>query len=196
MNFSSPRQTAGFSLIETLVAITILLLVVVGPLSISSRTAKSANFASEQAIAHFLAQEGLELAQKGRDDLVLQYLGTATDPWDVFTNPAGAYAACYTTSGCGLSIRSSGATGVVDVTNCATANACALWESSAIARPMYRHSSTGAISTPYTRKITLESVAGKPEVKVVSEVTWRTGTILANQQVRLETYLFNVYESP
>lgn len=194
MCYSTQRQSAGFSLIETLVAITILLLVVVGPLSISSRTAKSANYASEQAIAHFLAQEGLELAQKGRDDLVLQYLGTAIDPWDVFIDPAGPYGACRGTTGCGLTITNAGGVSLVD---CATTGACALWESTAspLVRPVYRHGSASATSTPYTRTIRFEQ-ADTRQIKVVSEVTWRTGTILANQRVRLETYLFNVYDNP
>ena len=50
----------GFSLVETLVAISILLIVIVGPMTISMSTAKSSSFASEQVQAFFLAQEGLE----------------------------------------------------------------------------------------------------------------------------------------
>lgn len=194
--FTSRPQKSGFSLIETLVAITILLLVVVGPLSISSRTAKSANFASEQAIAHFLAQEGLELAQKAKDDLVLEHFNTATDAWVLFTNPAGTYGSCQNTTGCGL-VMSGAVLGRVDtpVVNCASsATACALWESNTITRPVYRHSSTGATSTPYSRVIRFDQVSDR-EIRVTSEVTWRTGTLLASQRVRLVSYLFNVYDS-
>lgn len=188
------QNRSGFSLIETLVAITILLLVVVGPLSISSRTAKSANFASEQTIAHFLAQEGLELVQKGKDDLVLQHFGSATDAWTVFTNPAGPYGPCLTSTGCGLTISNTGSV-ATPVVNCATSNACVLWENTAIARPMYRHgSAVGATSTPYTRVIRIDEVSDR-QVRVTSEVTWRTGTLLASQRVQLVTYLFNVYDS-
>jgi len=71
MIFNLNKQ-AGFSLVETLVSISILLLVIVGPMTITSRTAKSATFASEQVQAFFLAQEGVELAQKARSDLVLR----------------------------------------------------------------------------------------------------------------------------
>jgi type II secretory pathway pseudopilin PulG len=68
----SSSTPGGFSLVETLVATSILLLVVVGPLAISSRTAKSSTFATEQLTAYLLAQEGLELAEKARGDSILQ----------------------------------------------------------------------------------------------------------------------------
>ena len=66
------QKQSGFSLVETLVAISILLIVIVGPMTISMQSAKSSSFASEQVQAFFLAQEGLELAEKARDDLLLR----------------------------------------------------------------------------------------------------------------------------
>ena len=65
-------KQSGFSLIETLVSISILLIVIVGPMSISNNSAKGSSFSNEQVTAFFLAQEGAELAQKGRDDLVIK----------------------------------------------------------------------------------------------------------------------------
>lgn len=76
---------SGFSLVETLVAITILLIVISGPLAISTSTARSTSFSSEQVEAFFLAQEGAELAQKIRDDLLLAaFLTDPQDGWDDF----------------------------------------------------------------------------------------------------------------
>jgi prepilin-type N-terminal cleavage/methylation domain-containing protein len=54
------HQQSGFSLVETLVAISLLLIMIVGPMAISAKTAKSTSFASEQVQAFFLAQEGLD----------------------------------------------------------------------------------------------------------------------------------------
>lgn len=66
-------KQSGFSLVETLVAITILLVVIIGPMTISSSAAKSTSFASEQVTAFFLAQEGAELIEKARNDLLLEH---------------------------------------------------------------------------------------------------------------------------
>lgn len=52
----------GFTLIETFVAITILLLAVLGPLGLFSKTLVDVIFAQNQITALYLAQEGLELA--------------------------------------------------------------------------------------------------------------------------------------
>lgn len=49
---------------ETLVAITILLIVVVGPMKIIISASNSTSFSGEQVVAFFLAQEGAEIAQK------------------------------------------------------------------------------------------------------------------------------------
>lgn len=189
-------DSAGFSLVETLVAITLLLLVMVGPLAITSRTASSATFASEQVVATFLAQEGLEIAQKAREDLVLNstaFDGTRATAWADFVSTSGVYGPCVSSSGCRLELDSLGA--VVPPQSCATIANCQLYLNTATGtRSMYTHTGTNATTTPYTRTIKITAVPGSPdEVKVESIVTWRTGSLVSNQRVRLESALVNVY---
>lgn len=57
----------GFTLIETLVAITVLLLAVTGPLTIAARSLSSANFSQDQIAAFYLGQEGIEAVRNIRD---------------------------------------------------------------------------------------------------------------------------------
>ncbi len=57
----------GFTLVETLVAITVLLLAVTGPLTIAARSLNSANFSQDQITAFYLAQEGVEAIRNIRD---------------------------------------------------------------------------------------------------------------------------------
>ncbi len=195
----TPRQS-GFSLVEVLVSITILLLVIVGPLQIIARSINSTNFATEQVNAWFLAQEGIELAQKGRDDLVLQNFKLQINPPGGEANPISEflsdYAACFTSDGCGLNIGD-GTTLTVPVT-CGVIINCRLYLYSDSQRSSYRHDFNVNNITPYTRVITMERFPASGtvrEIKVTSRVTWRTGSLISSQRVEAVSYLFNVYDT-
>jgi len=187
----------GFSLVETLVAITILLLVIVGPMTIVANATIGSNFSNEQVVASFLAQEGAELAQKIRDDLLLQNFTDGVDHsgWDAFTD-GGAYASCFTAAGCGLYIDTS-ATGLVEVENCSTGDCqLTLDEGATRQRDRYTHDGSGT-ATIFERVITMTEdtpgTSGGREVEVTSTVTWRTGNQIQEQTAEVRTYLYNVY---
>ena len=195
--------TAGFSLVEVLVAISILLIAITGPMKILTNANRSTAFASEQVNAWFLAQEGLELVQKGRDDLLLGYffrqinagVGGQASPFAQFrTN----YAACFAVSKCGVMINSTA--GSVNIRAC-TATACRLYtDTSPTVRPVYLHT---AAPTPtqtvslFTRMIQMSVDPNNAnEIIVTSTVSWRTGSFIADQQVQVVTRLFNIYDTP
>lgn len=201
-----PSQS-GFTLVETLVAITILLIVMIGPMTISSQTAKSSTFASEQVTAFFLAQEGVELAQKARDDmLVRSFASDATVservPWTNFTNTSsGPYRLCYelytaTQGGCGLEIlvRQGNGQDISTPVDCgSTAQTdCDLWYNASNVRSKFTHGSSGATATPYNRRIFF-TLVNSNEVAVRSVVTWQSGNIRNEQRVEVESRLFNLY---
>lgn len=66
----------GFTLIETFVAISVLLVSLVGPLSIAAQSLRLAYYARDQVTAFYLAQEGAEYVRAKRDQ---NYLVSA--PW-------------------------------------------------------------------------------------------------------------------
>lgn len=66
----------SFTLIETFVAISVLLVSLAGPLSIAATALKSAYVARDEITAFYLAQEGLEYVRAVRDE---NYLGQT--PW-------------------------------------------------------------------------------------------------------------------
>ncbi len=200
------KQTA-FSLVETLVAITILLLVIVGPMAISTASSRSTSFGNEQAVAFLLAQEGVELIQKARDDLVLQhprFNGSNGDPWSDFRRETGAPSAsvfrnCYQATGCATHMRRTLYGDLYTVASrlpaCSSIDTCRLYfDSSPNERARYTHVVTSE-PTPYTRVIRMTKI-GTDEVKVVSTVTWRSGFSRDQQSVSVETSLFNVYGLP
>lgn len=201
----APTQS-GFTLVETLVAITILLMVISTPLAITSNSAKSSSFSSEQVTAFFLAQEGVELVTKGRDDiLVYRFSGAPVVPsaWGYFISTTNSpYRLCFTTvnngAGCDLTINQNGS---LQLTNCANNGgaACQLYlnVASGNVRARYNHTVGSNLFTPFTRIITLEQITDSSgnvnEVKITSKVTWRTGSLRAGQEVVVESRLFNIY---
>lgn len=58
----------GFTLIETLVAVSVLLMALLGPLEIAAQSLRSAYYSRDQITAYYLAQEGIEYVRAVRDE--------------------------------------------------------------------------------------------------------------------------------
>ena len=67
LNSSTPKLINGFTLIEVLIALTILTLIITSSLVTLSNNLKTARILKEQLIAVNLAQEGLEIVRNIRD---------------------------------------------------------------------------------------------------------------------------------
>lgn len=61
------KNQSGFTLIETFVAITILLISILGPLGLFANYFKDVDYVKRQTTATFLAQEGVELLMANRE---------------------------------------------------------------------------------------------------------------------------------
>jgi len=75
----SSHSERGFTLVETLVAITVLLIAIVAPLSIVANSINATYAARDQMTAVYLASEAIEIIRQKRDTNVMQG-GTAS--WD------------------------------------------------------------------------------------------------------------------
>lgn len=184
------KQSRGFTLVEVLVAISILVVAVVGPMTIAMRGLQSAFFAKEQLTATFLAQEGAELIRMHRDQYAMAQEGTGNDNW-LGTLPA----ICKAAQGCDVDIRA-----LATFSNCATANACRLRYDAAgvtsASRGMYTHSGSSPHS-PYTRVVRLTDQGGgnnSDEVLVTVAVSWQSGFLNGTRTVTLQSRLFNQYD--
>lgn len=182
MKFHSSQS--GFSLVETLVAISILLIALVGPLTIASRGLQSSLYAREQVTATFLAQEGVELVMKIRDENGLAYAGGGSDAWDWVAG--GTYAACFASNGCGLAIADDGG---VSVAGCGSEGAGCELRIQESGRDRYNYSS--GEPTPYTRVIQLTTPSANA-VKITSTVSWRGG-LLGDSSVSVSNFVYDVY---
>ncbi len=169
----------GFTLVETLVAIAVLLLVIIGPMTIAQKGIQNAQYANEQFTAVFLAQEAIEAVRQLRDDVALDaYAGdTSVDTLDWVPNCVDGCA--YDPMDNNLFVPCTGGT-------------CS---------KLYVDSSTGEYShenigpqSPFSRIVTIDTpVAGGSLVTV--DVFWN-GRIFNNttRHVILQTYIYDHYE--
>jgi Tfp pilus assembly protein PilV len=83
------RFDGGFTILETLVAISILVLALTGPLTIVAQALKSSYYARDQVTAYYLAQEAVEFLRNKRDNAGLQSSASA-DMWIDLFNAEGS----------------------------------------------------------------------------------------------------------
>lgn len=100
----------GFTLIETMVAVSILALSVAGPLFTASRVLVATEISRDQLTASYFAQDGIENVRATRDDAYLTaYIGTSprgadtSTAWSNFLASPGTGTVSYTDPNSGAS---------------------------------------------------------------------------------------------
>ncbi len=164
---------SGFTLVETLVAISLLSIAIVAPMSLTTQSLVGAYYARDQVTAFFLAQEAIEAVRSARDANVLATaLGT---PTDLMTG-----------------IPSSGAAFTVDahtvpVTMSLCSGTCAPLQTDG---EFYGYQS-GWSDTNFTRYVTATYVPGTSnnEIEISATVVWQT----AAYEPRTFTLKANLY---
>jgi Tfp pilus assembly protein PilV len=80
------KFSKGFTLVETLVSISIFTVSILGLLSILSQGISDTGYAKQKMIAAYLAQEGIEYVRNMRDTYVLYDSVDAQTGWNKFIN--------------------------------------------------------------------------------------------------------------
>jgi prepilin-type N-terminal cleavage/methylation domain-containing protein len=169
---SLPRVGArGFTLIETLVAITILTVAIVAPMGLAARSLASAYYARDQITSFYLAQEAIEAVRSVRDGQVLRI---ATDPSASSLNLFGPIPVDQPFT---IDTR----TNTIEV--CASGTCPRLQTNGTF----YGYES-GWTNSGFTRTVTAHSV-NTDELRIFVTVSWRTGGL----QTRSFTMYENVY---
>ncbi len=188
------ENTKGYSLVEVLVAVAILLLALIGPMTIAAKSLQSSYYAREQVTALFLAQEGIELVVAMRNDsLISAVKGDLDDGWD-WTDDVDND--CFSSSGCNIALNNSGNTSVlnqVDIEDCSNPERCVLNYDAGNGRARYTLSN--GEPTKYTRVITLENISGGDGVLITSTVSWEATLFAGNNlPVVLTSAVYRIYE--
>ena len=164
----------GFTLIETLVAISILVLAVTGAFAAAQNGISTANFSKDQIVAFYLAEEGVEEIRNVRDQNGLEksLTGDENISWlkGLSANPSTD--PCYFGSSCKIdAVRD-------EISRCPTQGGCP---------PLKQDKSSGYYGydpawddSKFTRDIQLVQIVspdGHPEVSINVTVSWAKGLI-------------------
>jgi len=180
--FKQNNKKSGFTLVETLIAISIFSVSIVALFSVLAQGISNTNYAKKKIIAGYLAQEGIEYIRNMRDSYVL-YSVTTGKNWAQFKF---ALASCNPGNECGFN-NSVYVTNPNFIFKCTTnLNGCNLY----LNNGNYNSNSSGSDSG-FTRKIWMSIV--KPyEVKIFSKVSWMQGSGI--HDITLTEDLFNWVE--
>ena len=170
----------GFTLIETLVAVTILMLAIAGPLSAANSALVSARVSHDQIIASYLAQEGIEYVRSVRDSAYLSAYdtGDTSGAWNDFLTVAAVCRATASTPTKACSFDSIQAT----VSSCPS-GVCPMLYLETIGGVNYYTTAAGSVATPFRRSIQIKDVLDgsgavvQNDKQIVSVVTWSFHTI-------------------
>ncbi len=204
------KTQKGFTLIETLIAISILLIVIVGPMTIAQKGIQSSFYSSDQVTATFLAQEAMEAIREVRDNEALDALRKAEndefDPeetWDWFASFENE---C--DGGCSFDVTAitdhtemfkACAAGAPDENEDGINDNCGriyIDEGTGVdtGTSQYVTSNTGTPS-PFTRTVLVEESPTQDGAKITVSVSWTSVAFGGNTRtVSLQTWVYDHYE--
>jgi hypothetical protein len=183
------RSHAGFTIIETLAAIAILLLSLTAPLTIAEKGLAAAEAARHEITAFYLAQEAIEYVRNIRDANAIAKEGNGP-------NWLQGLQECLRSEGCGID-----ATAAIgqQIVGCKRENDdCTLYQYAGSMHELeglfgHRIESDWA-KTAITRKVFVEEIQNDIEAKITVTVTWRAGS-LGTRALTLHENIFSWYVS-
>ncbi len=163
-------SSKAFTLIETLIAVFILMTAVVGPMSIAAKGLQSALIAKDQTTAVYLAQDGIEFARYLRDTACLTNAPSGNCDGPTAFNPFTLGGVCTKAAGCRVD------TIAKTVTDCSSdpGSICiALNYDTTNKWFTYTSASAVIVPTVFTRTLTTSLSPGRSDELVVRiTVTW------------------------
>lgn len=167
-------NNSGFTLIETLVAISLLIVAIVAPMALATQSLSTAFYARDQVVAFHLAQEAIESVRAVRDHNILE--NAYGIPTDILTGLPSTDGGAFT----------------IDTRD----NTMALCPDFGGCDPLRNNgefygygSGDGWEDTRFTRSVRANFVTGSDEVRIEVEVAWRTG-VFREQSITISQNLY------
>lgn len=178
-NLKLKTKQGGFTLIETFVAIFVMMMAIVAPMSIVSKALSSARYAKEQVTAFYLAQEGIELVRNIRDNNAISKTGL----WNegaLGNSASGSENVCYAASGCQIDAKN------LTVQNCTGACPVLNIDTNGI----YTYGTVGTTPSQFTRTIQIRKL-NSTEINISSTVLWTSSTLGGTRSFTITDNLLN-----
>ena len=193
----------GYSLIEVLIALTILMIAIVAPITIAVKSIESSRYTLEQNTAVFLAQETISMIDAWRNQYALINFnqGEFSDEAPYWNDWVHDLDKCRSSSGDGCNFDAEDPLTVLDDPNnkiipCnADGENCRLYYKEDWPYSTYRVINTdGGEPSPYIRRVYLDELDdGHMTIRTVVE--WETDFESDVQQVSVTSALYNTYGS-
>lgn len=177
------QKKRGFSLVETLVAISILMISIAGPMVLVANGIRSSAFSRDQITAFYLAQDAIEGVRYIRDGNRIEKVLSANPDgvaWDALTQYS-----CTDANPCGIDTYKLYVDGSNFISQ-ETANDFMSMDSFGI----YRYMSGSSNETRFKRWITITAVDDK-EVEIEVTIDWSSG--IFTRQFKVKESLFYWY---
>lgn len=181
VSISNLKSNKGFTLLEVVVALGVIIIGLVGVLVLINFTISSSTVSASKLVAVNLAQEGIELVRNIRDTNWVE-----DDDWDDKIKGTGNEIAGRMDYNDGFDeLDEYYNPPPADAKDCGVSNEeCRLYLD---ANGFYSHDSTGQ-ATPFYRLIFLDGV-GTPYLKITSQVKWSEHN--RNHELEIVNYLYN-----
>lgn len=176
----------GFTIVETLVAIFILLLSITGPLAIAQSGLRAAFLSRDQVTAFYLAQDAMESIKNVRDDNLIAGIWNASDrgTW------TKGLANCFSGSGCTVDTLSD----VLITAKCNTeAVGCSLTNPLRfnLETKEFGISETNTEKSKFSRVVFINTTNRDNEIEVTVKVSWVTHNQLGEREIEVREYMSN-----
>lgn len=190
----------GFSIIEMIVAVAIVIFAILGPMAVAKKSLALAKYSKDQIVAYYLAEEAIEYVRYMTDKDILDK--SEKNDWLASLNLC-ANAGGSDLKGCALDIKNS-----PQAQTCSNIDdhRCKLYQensSGAVPYPFYTHKNTGSnTATYFSRIVRVKEIltsssrnVGQEERLIEVEVVWKAGN-LPKRSITLRGFLLNWKEQP
>lgn len=177
------RNQGGFTLVETLVAIFILIISITGPLAVAQSGLRAAFLSRDQTTAFYLAQDAIEFVKNKRDDNVIDnvIIGSAVDWLDGFDG-------CETASGCTIDTTTESGT----IANCSLSDpGCDAYNPLKYDSVNYQFGHSGADDSIFTRVVYISETEVGKEAEVKVKITWTSSPTVGLREIEVREYIYN-----
>ena len=175
------NKTQGFTLVETLIAISIFSMSLLGLMVVLASSITNTTYAKEKIIGTYLAQEGIEYVRNIRDTDVLYDATSAQHGWDTFRT---GMTPCAVGNECGFNNK------IIprSVFLCTSESShCKLY----LSNGNYNDSASVGVDSGFVRRIWITTTS-TDQVRIFSSVSWNQGSGVVN--VTFAEDLFNWIE--